>query len=93
MQSEPSDQALIWTIDSSQWRGTEDRELDMSKIIDIRNFDIVICEITMQSEPSDQALIWAVDSIQWRGIGDRELDMSNIIDIRNPNITIYEIAI
>jgi hypothetical protein len=64
MQSEPSDQALIWTVDSSQWRGIGDRELDMSKIIDIRNSDIAICEITMQSEPSDQALIWTVDSSQ-----------------------------
>jgi hypothetical protein len=33
MQSEPSDQALIWTVDSSQWRGIGDRELDMTKII------------------------------------------------------------
>jgi hypothetical protein len=47
MQSEPSDQALIWIVDSSQWRGIRDRELDMSKIIDIRNLDIAICEIMM----------------------------------------------
>jgi hypothetical protein len=47
MQSEPSDQALIWTVDSSQWRGIGDRELDMSKIIDIRNPDIAIYEIVM----------------------------------------------
>jgi hypothetical protein len=64
----------------------------MSNIIDIRNLDIVICEITMQSESSDQALIWTIDSSQWRGIGDRELDMSKIIDIRNPDIAISEIA-
>jgi hypothetical protein len=47
MQSEPSDQALIWTIDSSQWRGIGDRELDMTKIIDIRNPDFAICEFTI----------------------------------------------
>jgi hypothetical protein len=64
----------------------------MSKIIDIRNPDIAIYEITMQSEPSDQALIWTVDSSQWRGIGDRELDMSKVIDIRNPDIAIGEIV-
>ena len=29
----------------------------MSKIIDIRNLDIAICEITMKYEPSDQVLI------------------------------------
>ena len=64
----------------------------MSKIIDIRNPNIAICEIKMQSEPLDQALIWTVDSSQWRGIGDQELDMSKIIDIRNPNIGIGEIV-
>jgi hypothetical protein len=47
MQSEPSDQALIWTVDSSQWRGIGDRELDMTKIIDIRNPDFAICEFAI----------------------------------------------
>jgi hypothetical protein len=51
MQSEPSDQALIWTVDSSQWRGIGDRELDMTKIIDIRNPDFAICDIAIQSQP------------------------------------------
>ena len=50
MQSEPSDQALIWTIDSSQWGGIGDRELDMTKIIDIRNPDFAICDIAIQSQ-------------------------------------------
>jgi hypothetical protein len=34
---QPSDQALIWTVDSSQWRGIGDRELKLSKNIDIKN--------------------------------------------------------
>jgi hypothetical protein len=42
MQSEPSDQALIWTVDSTQWRGIGDRELDMSKFLDIKNPDFAI---------------------------------------------------
>jgi hypothetical protein len=28
-ESKPSDQDQIWTIDSSQWRGIGDQELDM----------------------------------------------------------------
>jgi hypothetical protein len=57
LKSQSLNQDQIWTIDSSQWRGIRDRELDMSKKIDIRNLDIVIGEIAIESEPSDQVLI------------------------------------
>ena len=51
------DQDLIWTIDSTQWRGIGDRELDMSKFIDIKNPEIAMCEIPTEPKPSDQDVI------------------------------------
>jgi hypothetical protein len=47
LKSQPLNQDQIWTVDSSQWRGIGDRELDMSKKIDIRNPDIAIGEIAI----------------------------------------------
>jgi hypothetical protein len=47
LKSQLLNQDQIWTVDSSPCRSFEDRELDMSKIIDIRNLDIAICEIAI----------------------------------------------
>jgi hypothetical protein len=47
LKSQPLNQDQIWTVYSSQWRGIGDRELDMSKKIDIRNPDIAIGEIAI----------------------------------------------
>jgi hypothetical protein len=47
LKSQLLNQDQIWTVDSSQWRGMGDRELDMSKKIDIRNPDIAIGEIVI----------------------------------------------
>jgi hypothetical protein len=47
LKSQPLNQDQIWTVDSSQWRSIGDRELDMSKKIDIRNLDIAIGEISI----------------------------------------------
>jgi hypothetical protein len=57
IQSLPSDQALIWIVDPSPCRSFGDRELDMSKFIDIRNPEIAMCEILTEPEPSDQDVI------------------------------------
>jgi hypothetical protein len=45
----------------------------MSKIIDIRNPDFAICEITIESEPSDQEMIWTVDLTSSRSFVDQDL--------------------
>jgi hypothetical protein len=45
LKSQSLNQDQIWTVDSIQWRDIGDRELDMSKKIDIRNPDIAIGEI------------------------------------------------
>jgi hypothetical protein len=47
LKSQSLNQDQIWTVDSNQWRGIEDRELDMSKKIDITNLDISIGEIAI----------------------------------------------
>jgi hypothetical protein len=45
IQSQPLNQAQIWTVDLTPCRSFEDRELEMSKLINIRNPDFAICEI------------------------------------------------
>jgi hypothetical protein len=47
----------MWTIDLTPCRGFEDRELEMSKNIEIKNLEIVMCEISTEPEPSDQDVI------------------------------------
>jgi hypothetical protein len=44
----------MWTVDSSPCRSFEDRVLEMSKNIDIKNLEITMSEIPTESEPSDQ---------------------------------------
>ena len=67
---------LIWTVDPSQWRGIRDQELDMTKIIDIRNPDFAICDITIQSQPLNQEGIWTVDLTPYRSFIDWGLKVS-----------------
>ena len=45
------------TIDLTPCRGFEDRDLEMSKNIDIKNPEIVMCEILTESKPSDHDVI------------------------------------
>jgi hypothetical protein len=47
----------MWTVDLTPCRGFEDRELEMSKNIDIKNPKITMCEIPTEPEPSDQDVI------------------------------------
>jgi hypothetical protein len=47
----------MWTTDPTPYRGFEDRELEMSKNIDIKNLEITMCEIPTELEPSDQDVI------------------------------------
>jgi hypothetical protein len=47
----------MWTVDLTPCRGFKDRELDMSKNIDINNPEITIREISTETEPSDQDVI------------------------------------
>jgi hypothetical protein len=47
IQSQPLNQAQIWTVDLTPCRSFGDRELEMSKFINIRNPDIAICEIVI----------------------------------------------
>jgi hypothetical protein len=47
----------MWTVDPTPCRGLEDRVLEMSKNIDIKNPEITMCEILTESESSDQDVI------------------------------------
>jgi hypothetical protein len=47
----------MWTIDPTPCWSFGDRELEMSKNIDIKNPEIAMCEIQNKSEPSDQDVI------------------------------------
>jgi hypothetical protein len=47
----------MWIVDPTLCRGFEDRELEMSKNIDIKNPEIAMCEISTKPEPSDQDVI------------------------------------
>ena len=47
----------MWTIDPTPYRSFGDRELEMSKNIDIKNPKITMCEIPTESELSDQDVI------------------------------------
>ena len=50
-------QGIMWTIDPTPCRSFKDRELEMSKNIDIKNPEIAMCEIPTEPEPSDQDVI------------------------------------
>jgi hypothetical protein len=54
IQSQPLNQAQIWTVDLTPCRIFGDRVLNMSKVINIRNPDFAICEITTRSQPLSQ---------------------------------------
>ena len=47
----------MWTVDLTPCQGFEDRELEMSNNIDIKNPEIAMCEIPTELEPSDQDVI------------------------------------
>jgi hypothetical protein len=47
----------MWTFDPTPCRSFGDGELEMSKNIDIKNPEIVMCEILTESELSDQDVI------------------------------------
>jgi hypothetical protein len=51
MKSEPSDQNLIWTVNSSHCRSIGDRDFEMTKTLDNKNPEIAICDIAIQSQP------------------------------------------
>jgi hypothetical protein len=68
-----------------------DRELEMSKNIDIKNPETAICEIPTESEPSDEDVIWTVDPTPYWSFKDRDLEMSKNIDIKNPETVMCEI--
>ena len=51
----------MWTVDLTPCQSFADRELEMSKNIDIKNPEIAMCEIPTESELSDQDVIWTVD--------------------------------
>jgi hypothetical protein len=47
----------MWTIDLTPYWGFENRVLEMSKNIDIKNPEIAMSEIPTEPEPSDQDVI------------------------------------
>jgi hypothetical protein len=47
----------MWTVDPTPCQSFEERKLEMSKNIDIKNLEIAMCEILTEPEPSDQDVI------------------------------------
>jgi hypothetical protein len=56
-QEDRPSQRIMWTVDLTPCRSFEDRELEMSKNIDIKNPEITMCEILTKPELSDQDVI------------------------------------
>jgi hypothetical protein len=51
-----------------------DRKFEVTRTLNIKNVEIMKCEIAKLSEPSDQVLIGTVDPTPFRGFGDHDLE-------------------
>jgi hypothetical protein len=74
----------MWTVDPTPCQSFGDRELEMSKNIDIKNPEIAMCEIPTESEPSDQDVIWTVDLTPCRVSGIESWRCQRILTSRIP---------
>jgi hypothetical protein len=72
--SEPSDQGVIWIVDPTPFQSFADRDFEVTRTLNIKNVEIVKCEIAKRSESSDHVLIGTIDSTPFRGFGDRDLE-------------------
>jgi hypothetical protein len=72
-ESEPSDQDVIWTIDLTSLQSFVDRDLEVTKTLNVKSVEIVMCEIPTESKPSDQDMIWTIDPTSLRSFVDRDL--------------------
>jgi hypothetical protein len=73
IESRPSDPEMIRTIDLTSHQSFGDRDLKVTRTLNIRNAEITICDIALQSQPSSQAHIWTVDLIPYRSFTNRDM--------------------
>jgi hypothetical protein len=52
---------MIWTVDTTPLRSFVDRDFVVTKTLNVKSDEIVMCEILTESEPSDQDVIWTID--------------------------------
>jgi hypothetical protein len=51
-----------------------DRDFEVTKTLNIKNVEIVICEIMIQSQPLNQDQIWTVDLTPYRSFTNRDME-------------------
>jgi hypothetical protein len=76
IQSQPLNQAWIWTIDVTPYRSFGDRDLGRQRTQCIKNVDFVICEIAIQSQSLNRDQIWTVDHTPYWSFVDRDLEVT-----------------
>jgi hypothetical protein len=64
----------------------------VTKTLNAKSVEIVMCEILIESEPSDQEVIWTVELTSSRSFVDRDLEVTRTLNIRNVEIAICEIT-
>jgi hypothetical protein len=50
-----------------------DRGFEVTKTLNVKSVEIVMCEISTESEPSDQDVIWTVNTTSLRSFVDQDL--------------------
>jgi hypothetical protein len=69
-----------------------DRDLEVTRTLNIKNVEFTICEIATNLQPSDQEVIWTIDLTSSRSFVDRDLEVTRTLNIRNVEFAICEIA-
>jgi hypothetical protein len=64
-------------------RDMRNRDLEVTRTLNIRNVEFTICEITTNLQPSDQEVIWTVDLTSSRSFVDQDLEVTRTLNIRN----------
>ena len=74
IQSQPLNQAWIWTVDVNPYQSFGDRDIKRNRKQGNKNAEIAICNRAIQSQPLNQAWIWTVDITPCRSFGGRDLE-------------------
>jgi hypothetical protein len=65
---------MIWTVDPTYLWSFMDWDFEVKKTLNVKSFEITMCEISTEFEPSNQVLIRTIDPTPFRGIGDHDLE-------------------
>jgi hypothetical protein len=67
-----------------------DRDFEVTKTLNIKDVEIVICEIMIQSQSLNQDQIWTVDLTPYRSFMNRDMERQRKQSNKNVEITICE---